>query len=326
MFAEGLVRIHGRLPVVAGAGGAGTTTRPGPEGDCKSPPSPGEIGKDRPDPGIVGPETNHREARCHDRKRAVRRRPRGPDAVRLGAVGGLSDGQLLERFARRRRRRRPRRRSRRWSRGTGRWSGGSAGASWATRTTPPTPSRPPSWSWSARPARSGSTTRSAAGSTGSAARSRPAPGRRPPARSRERDGVESIAGPAPRPGRAEMLAELDAEIGRLPGRYRRCRRALRPRGPVARGGGPATGLRGGDRRQPAVPRPRTAPGPADPPRPGALAGPARRRAAGPCGAADGVGGSTTRSALRLVAGDAGSVSAKVSRYRKGWTDHAHRPG
>ena len=39
-------------------------------------------------------------------------------------------------------------------------------------------------------------------------------------RARETGGVEAVAGPAPDPGRAERLAILDEEIGRLPERQR----------------------------------------------------------------------------------------------------------
>ena len=73
---------------------------------------------------------------------------------------------------------RTRRPSRRWSSGTGRWSCASAGRSSATITTPRTPSRPRSWSWSGRPARSAGATSLASWLHGVACRV--APCARPP--------------------------------------------------------------------------------------------------------------------------------------------------
>ena len=87
----------------------------------------------------------------------------------VGTLSGLTDGQLLERFARRgggsptrRSRRRP---SRRWWSDTGRWCWASAGRCWAIGMTRRTPARRPSWSWRGRPDRSGGGIRWRAGST-----------------------------------------------------------------------------------------------------------------------------------------------------------------
>ena len=94
--------------------------------------------------------------------------------------------------------RRPSWPSRPWSSGTGRWSCASAAASWATHTTPRTPSRRPSWSWSRRPARSGCATRWAPGCTRSPAGPRPMlrADRSPAAPARTRRGEALAGGPA----------------------------------------------------------------------------------------------------------------------------------
>ena len=73
-------------------------------------------------------------------------------------------------------------------------------------------------------------------------------------RARETGGVEAVAGPAPDPGRAERLAILDEEIGRLPERQRAaivlCDLEDLPHEEAA----PPARLPGRDGREPPVPR------------------------------------------------------------------------
>ncbi len=106
------------------------------------------------------------------------------------------------------------------SSGTGRWSGAFVAGCCPTETPRPTRFRARSWCW-----RRASAVR-VDDSLGPwlygvcrrvAARSRATSLRR---RARETGGVEAVAGPAPDPGRAERLAILDEEIGRLPERQR----------------------------------------------------------------------------------------------------------
>ncbi len=87
---------------------------------------------------------------------------------RLGAVGTLTDGQLLKwSLARNDPAGPPRPPSACWSSDTVRWSWASAKRCWATRMMLTTPSRPLSWSWSARPARSVVARRSGVGCSAS---------------------------------------------------------------------------------------------------------------------------------------------------------------
>ena len=95
----------------------------------------------------------------------------------VGTFAGLGDGPLLERFA-----------TLQGEvaelafaalvRGTGQWSGASAGASCATSTMRRTRSRPPGWSWCARPARSATPARWVTGCSGWPRALRSTPGSR----------------------------------------------------------------------------------------------------------------------------------------------------
>ena len=85
------------------------------------------------------------------------------DLFHDGTAVGLSDGQLLARYAADR----DGPPSRPWSRATARWSWPPAAPSSSTSTTSRTPSRPPSSSWPGRPARSAPATPWAAGCTAS---------------------------------------------------------------------------------------------------------------------------------------------------------------
>ena len=114
-------------------------------------------------------------------------------------------------------------RSRPWSSGTGRWSWAPAGRCSATRTMPRTPSRRRSWSWSARPDRSGAAMPSAAGSIRSpiGSPSRPAP-TRPASGARERRvGLVGGDGLPSRTSRMTTGAQvLHEELARLSEKYR----------------------------------------------------------------------------------------------------------
>ena len=128
---------------------------------------------------------------------------------------------------------RPARRSRRGrvrgagARGTGRWCWTSAGSSWATRTTPRTPSRPCSSSWRGRPARSAIPTCSAPGSTAwrSGRRASAAgDGTRTPSLAREESADVERPAATPSAEQAaidrEQAEALHVEIDRLPEAFR----------------------------------------------------------------------------------------------------------
>ena len=139
-----------------------------------------------------------------------------------GTLSGLSDAQLLGRFAGGGGRRRPSRPSASWWIGTGRWCWGSAARSSGAPTTRTTPSRRRSWSWCGRPVRSGWATRSPPGSTAwptgrRIGRGRPRRDTGPPTSSRWRQP------PRPAPdGSFELDVRplLHEELARLPGKYR----------------------------------------------------------------------------------------------------------
>ena len=191
--------------------------------------------------------------------------------LRAGTFGGLTDGQLLERFAT------PRRRG---GRAGLRGPGGAARAdgparlprrSCATSTTPRTPSRPRSWSWPARPDRSG--VRDSLGPwlyrrglprRGRARTIEPRRRRAHEAEGRAADGRM----PRTEPPDDDDAAVIHEEVARLPERYREAVVLCYLEGLTQRAGGRAAGLAGRDRPEPAGPRPRTAPRPAHPPRPG----------------------------------------------------------
>ena len=148
------------------------------------------------------------------------------------------------------------------------------GACCATSTTPRTPSRPRSWSWSARPARLW--VRDSLGPLappGGLSRRVLLPGRPPPGVARH----ERRAGrPRPRsaaeaePGRPRAVAPRGDRpaAGEVP----RGGRALLPGGPDPRAGGAAARLAARDGPEPAGAGPATAAGPAGPPRPGPFGG------------------------------------------------------
>ena len=142
-----------------------------------------------------------------------------------GTTAGLSDGQLLERFGGGRDAA-AESAFQAWSSGTGRWSCGSAGTSCPTRTTPTTPSRRRSWSWSAAADRSATANRSGAGSTAWPAGCRPGHGsRRLRRRSAERRGglrlvTDCEASGADDPDRPDFGPVVQEEVRRLPEKYR----------------------------------------------------------------------------------------------------------
>ena len=230
-----------------------------------------------------------------------------------GSVAGLSDRQLLERFAARRDAGR---------RGRLRRAGGPARADGAgrlpaapgrPRTMPRTPSRPSSSSWPARPARSATPTCWATGSTASRVRTARKARLRLARRRRTRGGrlreairpcrsppvrrpIEPVA--RPRAGRGPARRDRPPAAGLPP-----AGRALLLRGPHPRRGGAAAPMARRHGPQPAGPGAREAPPRPDPPR----RRPARRRAGRGPGAPVRLGvrlipscaTSTTRAAIAL---------------------------
>ena len=134
---------------------------------------------------------------------------------------------------------------------------------------------------------------------------------------RERPGVETIASPQPAPDRAELLAELDEEIGRLPERYRSavvlCDLGNLSHEEAARQLGCAVGTvgsrlsRGRERLRDRLTRRGLAPSP------GLWGAGLSVKTAPPMALVD----STSNAALRLVVGEAALVSANVSALSKG---------
>ena len=137
--------------------------------------------------------------------------------------------------------------------GTGRWSWRSAGPSSGTSTTSRTPSRPPSWSWPGRPARSGRATPWAAGCTGSPTGSASRPSVEAKRRRRSEAEASAMATPdasrpGPEPDSRPDPARGDRPAARAPSP---AGRALRPGGPDLRAGRRAAPLDRADAPLPA---------------------------------------------------------------------------
>ena len=134
---------------------------------------------------------------------------------------------------------------------------------------------------------------------------------------REGPGIETIASPNPAPDQAELLAKLDEEIGRLPERYRAavvlCDLGNLSHEEAARQLGCAVGTvgsrlsRGRERLRDRLTRRGLAPS----------MGPPGVALSGKMAPSMALVDSTTRAALRLVAGDVALASATVSAMSKG---------
>ncbi len=114
-----------------------------------------------------------------------------------------------------------------WWRGTGRWCWASAASSWATTSTPRTPSRPSSSCWPARPDRCASRSCWATGSTAWRCARHAGPAARLDRR-RQIEEEGAVRRPEARPAvQAEQMIDreqaeaLHREIDRLPGTFRR---------------------------------------------------------------------------------------------------------